>query len=77
METSIKIHAASEKSALTTESLLHVLALPRSLVGTIFPLIHKRNRNLKAVSQEKMLLRLRNTHKDSNCVVALAGTKTG
>lgn len=74
METSIKIHAASEKSALTTESLL---ALPRFLVSTIFPLIHKRNRNLKAVSQEKMLLRLRNTHKDSNCVVALAGTKTG
>lgn len=53
METSIKIHAASEKSALTTKSLLNVLALPRSLVGTIFPLIHKRNRNLKAVSQEK------------------------
>lgn len=74
METSIKIHAASEKSALTTESLL---ALPRFLVSTIFPLIHKRNRNLKVVSQEKMLLRLRNTHKDSNCVVALAGTKTG
>lgn len=75
MQTSIKIQTAFKKSTLTIESSLHVLASFRSLVGSIFPLIHKRNRNRKAVSQEKLFLKLRNTHKDSDCTVAFAGTK--
>lgn len=72
MQTPTKTHTASEKPALTPGSLLHVLALLNSLVSSISPFIHKRNRNVKAIIQKKMLLKWRDTNKDSNCAVAIA-----
>lgn len=53
LQTSIKTYTASKKPALTTESLWHMLALLNSLVSSISPFIHKSNRNVKAVIQEK------------------------
>lgn len=77
MQTSIKTYTASKKSALTTESLWHMLALLNSLVSSISPFIHKSNRKVKAVIQKNNVFKVEEHNKDSSCVAAIAQSEMG
>lgn len=53
MQASIKTRTAFKTPALTTQSLLHMLALLNSLVSSISPFIHQKNRKGSSCNSEK------------------------